>query len=487
MLQIDKIQQLKNIGRDSSQSFYLKVLGEKLVCHKILRILPGKRIVVEGDWKGKKVVGKLFFSDHAERHIKREGGGFALLQAAKVLTPKILYQGKSSVPNLFLLLFEFVEKKHAMDEIWLGDDEKQLRELVFNMQELILQQHKNGLYHIDLHPQNFISSQNGLFLIDVSDVRRERGCKELSEKVSLNNLAIFYAQLYLKHQPLIMEAYRNYCKSRNWEYSSRLEKNLLKALKKAREIRIKKVFQRCLRNCSGIIVKKSFSTKLAYDRKSHFEVLGKLYSNPDKYIEAGAIIKKGNTCTIAKVNVDGKELVIKRYNIKNFWHLLKNCWRTSRAIKSWRNSHMLQLLGIPTPRPIAVLEKRWGIFHGRAYFICEHVPGDLLNVFYSKANKKNSGISEADQMKAAKEVVEILQSFKLVRLTHGDMKATNFILRDNCQPVLVDLDSMQIYDSARRFRKFYTKDIRRFMKNWQTLPGAKKIFHSLLGETNLGS
>jgi hypothetical protein len=57
--------------------------------------------------------------------------------------------------------------------------------------------------------------------------------------------------------------------------------------------------------------------------------------------------------------VAGRTLVIKRYNIKGFAHWLKRFWRPSRAWHSWREGNRLAFLGIATPKPLAVLEKRF--------------------------------------------------------------------------------------------------------------------------------
>ena len=96
-----------------------------------------------------------------------------------------------------------------------------------------------------------------------------------------------------------------------------------------------------------------------------------LLKDLDGAIRNGVLIKDGNSATIARVEVDCQQWVIKRYNIKNFWHWLKRCWRPSRAAVSWRNAHLLEQLGIETPAPIAMLEQRWGWLRGRAYYVSQ--------------------------------------------------------------------------------------------------------------------
>ena len=125
------------------------------------------------------------------------------------------------------------------------------------------------------------------------------------------------------------------------------------------------------------------------DREFYDEKLIRFLSNPDLVIDESRLLKKGNTSTVALVVMSGKSLVVKRYNIKSTWHGLRRCFRRSRAWISWRNSHRLVFLGIRTAKPVAFLEKRWGPFRSKAYFITEHVDGvDLGRLFHSDRVKE---------------------------------------------------------------------------------------------------
>ena len=46
--------------------------GTELRIERLLRILPGKRIVGEGNWKGRRVLAKLFISTDSAQHAARE-------------------------------------------------------------------------------------------------------------------------------------------------------------------------------------------------------------------------------------------------------------------------------------------------------------------------------------------------------------------------------------------------------------------------------
>ena len=52
------------------------------------------------------------------------------------------------------------------------------------------------------------------------------------------------------------------------------------------------------------------------------------------------------------------------------------------------------------------------------------------------------------------------------KISHGDMKASNFIFH-NEKLFVLDLDGMKRHQSNRYFKKAIMKDFNRFMKNWR--------------------
>ncbi|MFH4146434.1 hypothetical protein WAI91_20980, partial [Acinetobacter baumannii] len=55
----------------------------------------------------------------------------------------------------------------------------------------------------------------------------------------------------------------------------------------------------------------------------------------DALLDKGHLYKTGGAASVGRVEISGRTLVIKRYNIKNFSHWLKRFWRPSRAWHSW--------------------------------------------------------------------------------------------------------------------------------------------------------
>jgi len=154
----------------------------------------------------------------------------------------------------------------------------------------------------------------------------------------------------------------------------------------------------------------------------------------------------------------GKKVVIKRYNIKSFWHLIKRCWRPSRAANSWRYGNLMELVGIATPEVLGFIEERHGPLRSTAYLISEFSEG---------ANELNKVFPH--HLPNTEVMAQVQRIFNLMikhRFTHGDLKASNLLLTPSRTVELIDLDAMQEHKCDRFFKRAYDGDKDRFLKNW---------------------
>ena len=181
----------------------------------------------------------------------------------------------------------------------------------------------------------------------------------------------------------------------------------------------------------------------------------------DDWIASAIILKNGNTCTVASKTVDQTNLVIKRYNIKSISHAIGRLFRKSRAAISWSNAHRLSLLGIATPKPIALFEqRRMGWLRGKSYFLSELLDAPDVKAYFAITLNKES------RSEAVKQIVLLFYRLYLLKISHGDMKASN-IKMSSTKPVLIDLDSMCQHRFALCAKHAHIKDLIRFMQNWK--------------------
>ncbi len=214
-----------------------------------------------------------------------------------------------------------------------------------------------------------------------------------------------------------------------------------------------------------------------YDRTYQSPEFLAFLKNPDAVFTQPKteVLKDGRSSTVVKIKLDGHSLVVKRYNIKGVWHWLRRCLRFSRAADCWRIANLLRLFGVATAKPVAYVEKQVLGFRGKSYFVMEYVKGKHIGDYFANYREQDSRL-----VKVAERVAALLKNLTRLRLSHGDLKMTNILI---CQeaPVLLDLDGVMEHRSKRETKRAYKKEVKRFMKNWESHPNVRELFERIMG------
>lgn len=427
----------------------------------LLRVLPGQRYVGAGVWRGRTVLAKLMVGAKAARNFQRELNGVRLLAEQGLTTPQLLADGLQEGEGGWLL-FEFLEGAHSLGDAWdavaslpvLADEQVAV---LAEALTAIGQMHLKGLWQEDLHLDNLLRQGGKLYLIDGAGICVEDAGKPLSRQKVLENLGVFFAQLPISLEPFIEELLVHYLLS-NGEHALPLEA-LLKQVEKVRAWRLHDFLNKTGRDCSLFSVQQGAFALRAVRREEEPAMLPVL-ARADALLDQGHLYKTGGAASVGKVEVDGRTLVIKRYNIKGFAHWLKRFWRPSRAWHSWREGNRLAFLGIATPKPLALLETRFLWLRGKAYLVTEHLPGpDIIERFAPYVDQGDA--PEAELAALDRLFADLLRE----RISHGDLKGHNVFWADG-RWALIDLDSMCQHRSASGFAAAYARDRARFMRNW---------------------
>ncbi len=438
----------------------------RIACRKILRYLPGKRLVCDGEWDGRRVIVKLFLSSRKGfKHCLREEQGLLALQKAGLASPGVLFKGTSEPEGQPVLVLEYIDGGQDCKQIWdQAGTQKEQEALLFQIVRTVAELHKWGLYHQDMHLGNFMRVDDRIYTLDGAALASGGGVPVPQTK-SIKNLAKLFAQFPLHIEHLFPSAFREYAQKRSWNRDDTSSDQLAELIPRERHKREQSFLKKIFRESTAFTCRKTLTSFWACRRLDFGDQMAALLQDPDLFMQSGRLLKDGNSSTVAAVHIDGRELVIKRYNIKNVVHGLKRCLRPSRAWTSWRNAHRLSLLGLPTPKPVAFLEKRLGPLRSTAYYITEFVPGkNVQDLVYSH------GVDWTGKHKLIEKLQELLISLHQAFIVHGDMKATNFIVAAG-QILVTDLDAMKSYTKpGRRFIRNQRKDWKRFQKNWQSVP-----------------
>ncbi|MBS4078927.1 lipopolysaccharide kinase InaA family protein [Pseudomonas rustica] len=460
-----QLSDLKNAGRTPSLPLTISLADAAgpadLQLLSLLRVLPGQRYVGAGVWRGRPVLAKLLVGSKAARHFQRELNGVKLLAAQGLTTPLLLADGLKEGEGGWLL-FEFLEDAESLGDAWqqveslpvLADEQSAV---LGDALGAIAQLHSKGLWQEDLHLDNLLRHGGQLYLIDGAGICAETAGQPLSRQKVLENLGVFFAQLPKSLEPFTEELLVYYLLS-NGEHALPLEA-LQKQIDKVRAWRLRDYLIKVGRECTLFAVQRGAFALRAIRREEEAAMVPVL-EQADALLDQGHLYKTGGAASVGKVEVAGRKLVIKRYNIKNFAHWLKRFWRPSRAWHSWREGNRLAFLGIATPKPLAVLEKRFLWLRSRAYLITEYLPGpDIIERFAPYVENGNAPESELQALD------QLFARLIAERISHGDFKGHNLFWQDD-RWALIDLDSMCQHRSLGSFAPAYARDRARFMRNW---------------------
>lgn len=460
-----RLSELKDAGRSPQLPLSIALAdaagNADLQLLSVLRVLPGQRYVGAGVWRGKPVLAKLLVGSNAARHFQRELAGVRLLAQSGVTTPLLLADGLREGEGGWLL-FEFLEDSTSLGDAWaeveaqkpLSDEQSQV---LGEALTAVAQMHAKGLWQDDLHLDNLLRHNGQLHVIDGGGIKAETPGQPLSRQQVLQNLGVFFAQLPKNLEPFIEELLVHYLMA-NSEHALPLEA-LQKQIDKVRHWRLKDYLDKAGRDCTLFSVERGASGLRAI-RRNEVTAMQSVLADADALIDAGHLYKTGGAASVARVEVQGRGLVIKRYNIKNTAHWFKRFWRPSRAWHSWIEGHRLAFLGFATPKPLAVLETRWLGLRGKAYLVTELLDGpDLMSAF---APYVENGEVPDEQLQALQ---RLLAQLIHERISHGDLKAYNLFWKDG-DWALIDLDAMSQHVTQMSFAPAFAKDRARLLRNW---------------------
>lgn len=471
-------EELRLADRNIPVPFQIDLSGsdEPLICEEVVRILPGKRLVAFGFWGKKIIVAKLFFErGSAKRHVKREIEGIESLLASETPTPKLLWQGAAQKNKIQVLLFERITDALSLDDIW--QNKNSIAEVSRLMQAITIElatQHVLGIIQTDLHLKNFLVGKKHIYTLDGGSIKKVDGI--LSKEDSLDHLALFFAQLGVGTEELQEKLFQAYIKARSWIVKKSDIELLRKATLKWTTKRWDRHERKIQRNSTAFARKKTFTTLTMYDRAYQSEAFMQALANPEALFQdlRTKILKSGRSTTVAKVQIDGRDYVIKRYNVKNTWHWLRRCLRPTRAATSWVLAQRLCLFGISTPKPVAFVEHQVLGLRDKSYFFMEYIDAPHIGEYFANYRDKDE-----NSLAVAKSVIELFHNMAKLHLTHGDLKMTNILIQ-NEKPLIIDLDGMIEHRSQFGLKLAFKNEIKRFMKNWSNMPSVRELFGCLL-------
>ncbi len=435
---------------------------ERWQCVAVLRHLPGKRLVLQLQRDSLTVLCKLFFEG---RDYHRELRGYGYLERAGITTPGVRRHGVLAEGGS-IIEYQFIAGRNLEQhntELPLTPDSPILHGVV----ETLADMHQHGLRQTDIHLGNFLFYRDAIYVVDTAAIRRSRA--PLRARPAVTNFADLLGQFKPGQMDTLQPLIR--CYEKHSPGVSLAPEAVSSAVSKKRAARWRHYRRKLTRVCTEFNCQQTPRRFSVWRRDLETPSLDRVLHDLDRTMEQGSYLKQGNTATVAEVEIDGQARVIKRYNIKNWRHFLSRCWRRSRGWRSWHNAHYLLFNGLRTPQPVALVEERFGPLRGRAFFLCDYVAGDSLKPVLQTAPPELR-----QQLVSA--FAEIVSRLYRAGISHGDMKADNFIV-GSAGITIIDLDPMQHHRSRPSLEAALRKDMCRFLENF-TGPEGEIIRQQLL-------
>ncbi len=445
-----------------------------LLVEEVLRLLPGRRLTARVRLGPEPAVLKLFLGPGARRYCDREARGAALVVAAGVRTPALrgrVGPAPGETISVQGLLFEYVDGARRLADDDTGG--------VLLAAAALARLHAAGAEHRDPHLDNFLVSPGTdgdpeLQLVDGDGVRRAGWRGNPGRAASLANLALLCAERPPQADEDLARVYQAYAAARGWaggEAAQAAEvRTLIRLTRRQRRARVRRYLAKAQRDCTEFHCSRTWRHYLVGLREFCGPELARFVDDPDAWLRNAQVLKAGNSATVVRLQLQGRSVVVKRYNQKNAWQALKRAVRpVARFRRAWLNGQRLSFLGIPTARPLALLERRFGPLRGRAYLIME----DLGDVDLA-AEVAARGLGDA----RLEQVVNLFRGLAAAGLSHGDTKISNFLVTPRSVS-LVDLDALQPSRAGQE------KDRRRFLANFDADPELRQRCAAALAAVGL--
>lgn len=457
--------------------FRLKLEGEQeLTVERVLRIIPKRRMVVLGNWQGRAIVAKLFFAEkNAAKHMDKDVAGIQRLLDNKIPTPRIYAKTLTEDKQTQVLILQHIADSQNLEMIWQqAKHPNDIMPTLYNVIVELATQHVLGIVQQDLHLKNFLCTEKVIYTLDGAQI--ELFPHLLPKNQSMQNLALFLAQFGAGVEDCQEKLFRFYAKSRGWLLKKEDITELFFLIKTWNEKRWMRFAKKIFRDSTHFACKQDWQTFSMHNRAyaNSPEFIAFLKQPEIAFTHASTIhLKSGRSSTVVKITLDGHELVVKRYNIKNAWHFLRRCLRPTRAFSSWRLAQKLQLFGIPTAAPVAFIEKHFLNLRGTSYYVTEYVAGQHAYDYFQNHQ-------DTLQPEMIQPVAHLLKTLTKVSITHGDLKATNILINAEGKPVLIDLDGATEHVSLAGLHHAWRKEIKRFLKNFYDQPHLLDQFKEIL-------
>lgn len=388
---------------------------------------------------------------------QKELQAYLNLGTKNILIPELIayaQEGSILTRNEYLITKE-VKDSQSLRDFFLKDfpllSRHEQKKIIYDFADFIRIVHDEGVVPLDPNLGNFLikkeSNNNHFYLLDLAEIKLKSSLRleDRWKNLSLVNLNFLNVSKILRYY--FFKRYCNGLINTKDDIRKTIQKIEFLSFKAARSVWRKKA-ERCLKN-NRLFIEERFDNLMAHLKRSRRDAKGiqELLKSPDSFLEGdkGIILKNGRTTKGAHIKMDDRQLFLKRYNNKGFFHTFKNIFRSSRAKRVWLRGYGFELRGIPIASPVAYMEERRFRILKRSYVVSEFITDavTLSSIFRHASSDISPNQTMAIMQMAGSEIGKMHK----LGCIHGDMKWSNILIKEideksNC--FFVDLDGSRI-------------------------------------------
>jgi tRNA A-37 threonylcarbamoyl transferase component Bud32 len=315
------------------------------------------------------------------------------------------------------------------------------RQLALELAELIARLHESGVLHPDLHAGNVLirladDDTIALFLIDLEEARASRRASWRRSRENLLAFGVFFQTMargtdrarflrrYLECRPQLDRPWRD------------VASDVQHALRRRANSRWRQLSQRCVENNRRFMYRNIGSAHGHAVTELGEQTLLALLRDPDAPFRcrAAETLKQSASGSVVwlEMNVGGRTMpvVYKRFRCAKWLDPLRATIADSPALRAWRGGYGLLVRRLPTPRPLAVIERiRWPMIR-ETYLLTEAIP-DSMSLREYLRNVVSQLPPEAQRRRMqciVEQLGRLVRRMHTCNLSHRDLKASNFLV-----------------------------------------------------------
>ncbi|HMK77284.1 MAG TPA: lipopolysaccharide kinase InaA family protein [Thermodesulfobacteriota bacterium] len=236
-----------------------------------------------------------------------------------------------------------------------------------------------GLFHQDLHGGNFLWEGGSLFL---TDSHRAKIMETLSLSQRLWNLAhLFHSLRKMWGETEQLQFLDRYFDGMSGGHEKReiLFDRIYPSMDRLLRRQWRSRTKRCLKESGEFMVQKERGLRYFHRRDFSLDRLKRMLDEHRALVRErpSCLVKNSPEVNVSVLKDEGERISLKQFYYPHFWGRMKEYLRRSKGLKAWVAANGLRARGIPTLRPLALVERKDWMGLKESFLFMEAPASDL--------------------------------------------------------------------------------------------------------------